>query len=82
MSKKRKRKESKPAVAIGSSSGWEPVNASKVNEAVALLVDFAEEQKLHPKIIVVAMEFIIKKIKDHLQLETREVTADDDGTRH
>lgn len=53
---------------------WEIVDETKVKECVALLVDFLEEKKVHPKIVVVAMQFIQKKIQDHYEMEIREVT--------
>jgi hypothetical protein len=61
---------------------WEIVDEVKVKETVALLVDFLEEKKVHPRIVVVAMQFIQKKITDHYEMEIREVTIDGTESLH
>lgn len=61
----------------GGVSRYEVVDESEIKRVVDLLVDFAEEKKLAAKTVMVAMEFIIDKIKSHLELET--VMVHDDG---
>lgn len=51
-------------------SGYEVVEESKVKEVVDLLVDFSEEKKLPARTVMLAMEFIVAKIKSHLEIET------------
>ena len=61
---------------------WQVVDGVKVKEAVDLFVEFSEEQKLHPRIVVAAMEYIITKIKDHLQMEVKIISKPERKTIH
>jgi len=63
------------------SGGYEVIEESKIKEVVDLFVDFSEEKKLPAKVVMLAMEFIVAKIKSHLEIETVTVTTESD-TRH
>jgi hypothetical protein len=48
---------------------------------VTKLVDYCETQKMPAKIVLLAMEHITSKIRDHLQIETIEI-ADVSKSKH
>ncbi len=57
-----KRKRAKPK--------YEVIDDALVKAAIDQLVDFCEEKKLTAKVVMLAMEIIVDKIKSHLQIES------------
>ena len=57
----------------GTGSKWLVVEDEKLNEVITMLVEFAEEKKIHPKLVAAAMGFISKKIQAHLRIEIKDV---------
>jgi hypothetical protein len=57
---------------------YEVIDDAKVKEVVELFVDFASEKKIQAKLVMLAMEFIVSKIKSHLEVETVSITEETD----
>jgi len=76
---KTKRKRKSPVST--DSAGYEVITPERIRDAVTKLVDYCETQKMPAKIVLLAMEHITSKIRDHLQIETIEI-ADVSKSKH
>lgn len=65
--------------AKGPTTGYEVIDDVLVRETVELFVDFAEKHKLPAKLVMVAMEVMVEKIKKYLQVETVTVHTSNDS---
>ena len=65
---KGKRSESQPAGT--NADGYEVLDPEMVQQLVRQFVDYAEEHKIPARHVMVAMEYIVNKIKSHLGVQT------------
>lgn len=63
------------------SVGYEVIDENKINEIVEMLVDFAESKKLPAKLVMLAMDIIVSKIRNHLEIEVVAIQNSTD-TKH
>lgn len=69
----------KPKASSGTGPRYEVVDEAKVKDVVDLLVDFSQEKKLPARTVMLAMEYIVAKIKSHLEIESITVADSSDS---